>query len=87
LVATAVNCAPPLVWTLDGTCDPNLCPPPPAQGACCNTITGSCTVTTELVCVAPLVWRGAGVPCNAQSCSPVIPVERSSWGQIKNLYR
>jgi len=74
------------LWTPGGVCEPNTCVLP-AQGACCNTITGACTVTTQAACLAPLVWRGAGVPCTVDNCSPSTPVERTSWGQIKNTYR
>ena len=88
-VTTAANCAAPAVWLANGTCDPNLCPPPPAQGACCNLVIGfpACTITTQAGCVAPLVWLGADVPCDVVHCTPPNPVEKSSWGQIKNQYR
>ena len=54
-------------------------------GACCDHATGACTITTQAAC--QFDWLGAGVPCNATTCVPPIPIERSSWGQIKNIYR
>jgi hypothetical protein len=54
-------------------------------GACCNTATGDCTVTTQAGCT--YAWLGVGVPCNIQTCVPPVPTERASWGQIKHTYR
>jgi hypothetical protein len=85
--AVTVATACTATWLLGGTCDPNICVQPPPQGACCNVATGACTITTEADCLSPLVWRGANVPCNAETCAPPTPVERTSWGQIKNTYR
>jgi len=86
-VTTADICATPSIWLLNGTCEPNLCVQPPVLGACCNTTTGSCTITTQAGCLAPLAWLGANVLCNVETCTPPNPVERASWGQIKNQYR
>ena len=85
VVTAQADCAG--TWHEGGACEPNPCVQPPEQGACCNTITGACTITTQVACVAPLVWRGAGMPCALENCSPSTPVERTSWGQIKNTYR
>jgi hypothetical protein len=84
-VTTQANCT--ATWLANGGCNPNICEQPPAQGACCDTATGACTITTQALCLPPLVWRGANVPCNAETCAPPVPTERTSWGQIKNLYR
>lgn len=57
---------------------------PQATGACCDDLTGNCTITTQVEC--QFTWLGAGVPCNATTCAPPVPVERASWGQIKSMY-
>jgi glycopeptide antibiotics resistance protein len=44
------------------------CPGEPPTGACCNTATGVCNMTTGNACQDN--WRGAGVLCNAQTCPP-----------------
>ena len=72
-------------WHEGGACEPNPCAQPPAQGACCDHATGSCTITAQAAC--QFTWLGAGVPCNPTTCIPPTPVERTSWGQIKNIYR
>ncbi len=79
----------PYDWLgLDVPCTPETCPIPPLpEGACCNQATGICTITTQAACDLPSIWLGAGVLCNAQTCPPPTPTERTSWGQIKNLYR
>ena len=58
------------------------------QGACCNLAVGlpDCHISTEAGCRAPFTWLGAGVLCNVETCPVPNPVERSSWGQIKNTY-
>ena len=85
-LTTQIGCT--ATWLLAGVCDPNTCAPP-ATGACCNIVIGfpACTITTQAGCVAPLVWLGGGVLCNVDTCTPPNPVERTSWGQIKNNYR
>jgi hypothetical protein len=72
-------------WLLGGVCEPNTCEQPPAQGACCDHVTGNCTITTQAACAFD--WLGADIPCDITTCVPVIPVERTTWGQIKNTYR
>jgi hypothetical protein len=73
---------------LDVPCTLENCPIPPLpEGACCNQATGVCTITAQAACDLPSIWLGAGVPCNAETCQPVSPTERTSWGQIKSLYR
>ena len=57
------------------------------EGACCWVADGRCTITTQAGCVAPGSWLGAFVPCNFSNCPVPMPVQRSSWGQIKNIYR
>jgi hypothetical protein len=66
---------------------PNPCEPPPQMGACCEP-DGGCTETLEIDCLAPNVWQGPGTNCNPNLCPPPPnPVERSTWGTIKNTYR
>jgi hypothetical protein len=77
-------------WFLNGVCSPNPCTQPVVHtGACCNVSVGmpDCTITTQALCLTPYTWLGIDVPCNAVTCIPVIPTERTSWGQIKNIYR
>lgn len=63
-----------------------VCPVlPPVPGACCDALTGNCTVTTHADCAFD--WLGADVPCDAATCVPPTPAERVSWGRIKNSYR
>jgi hypothetical protein len=65
------------------TC-PLCCPPPPSGGACCNPVTGDCVVTMHADC--EFEWLD-GAPCNLQTCPIPVPIERKSWGALKNLYR
>jgi len=66
----------------------DLCaPPPPVTGACCNLLTGDCTITEQVPCVAPFTWLGADIPCNVQTCPIPVPTQSKSWGQVKSLYR
>ncbi len=51
-------------------CNVTTCPVPPPTGACCDTATGACTITTQAACT--FTWLGADVPCNATTC-PVPP--------------
>jgi hypothetical protein len=37
------------------------------DGACCDP-TGTCAITTQSECPGPMVWQGAGVPCNPNPC-------------------
>jgi hypothetical protein len=66
-------------------CEPNLCPPPP-MGACCLP-DQTCEVLTEQGCLdVQGTFLGVDVPCvPGETC--VIPTEKTSWGQIKNIYR
>ncbi len=51
-------------------------------GACCFT-NQTCQVLSIEACVAQSgVYVGDGLPCDAETCSPV-PTESRSWGQIK----
>ena len=67
-----------------GTCAPNPCQQPPT-GACCAP-DGTCTLTTQTNCALPSIWTSAGV-CSPNPCTQPTPTERTSWGQIKNIYR
>jgi len=66
-----------------GACDPNPCPPPPVEAACC--LNGACTITTETLCLGAGGQWLPGEDCDPNPC--VIPVEETSWGQIKANYR
>lgn len=56
---------------------------PPEPGACC--IGEVCSVILEPDCLAQGgVWYGG--PCTPGLCPP-IPVESTSWGRVKDLYR
>ncbi len=67
----------------DVPCNTETCPVP--TGACCDHATGDCTITTQADCAFD--WLGVDVPCNLETCVPPVPTERTSWGQIKNIYR
>jgi hypothetical protein len=80
-VTAEADCAEPDVWQGAGTtCTPNPCPQP--EGACCHP-DDSCTVTTQADCID--AWMGAGTACDAEICST--PIERVTWGRIKQTYR
>jgi hypothetical protein len=63
-------------------CDPNPCPPPPPVGACC--FDTDCVLLTEADCVAQ-GGQFIGGDCDPNPC--VIPVQDTSWGSIKAIYR
>ncbi len=65
-------------------CEAETCASPQPAGACCNPATGVCLVTSQGAC--GFSWLGSDVPCAVATCLP-LPVERRSWGQIKNNYR
>jgi hypothetical protein len=66
------------------TCYPNPCPGC-VMGACCF-MDLHCEVLTQEACVtANGTYMGDFVPCTPGVCDT--PVERSTWGQIKNIYR
>lgn len=70
----------------DTDCDPNPCPQPPPLGACCF-VDGSCIVLTEAECAGQQGdWLGPDTGCDPNPC-PIVPVETSSWGRIKAVYR
>jgi hypothetical protein len=61
----------------------NECPPPPdPTGACC--VGTVCSITTAALCAGQ--YQGDNTPCDANTCLPV-PVEQSTWGAVKALYR
>lgn len=54
-------------------------------GACCYP-DGACLVLPETECVAAGGdYYGDNVPCDPNPC-PIVPVEESTWGQIKSRY-
>jgi hypothetical protein len=57
---------------------------PVVNGACCNLLTGACTVTPAADCT--FTWT-TGVECSVQLCPIPVPAENKSWGQVKSLYR
>ena len=61
-------------------CDPNPCIIP--IGACC--IGQDCTVTTQANCGG--TYLGDGIPCDPNPCAGT-PVKRTTWGQVKSLFR
>ena len=73
-------------WQSSPTCDGVVCPLP--TGNCCDHAVPECLVMTEAECAAvPGEWLGT-VPCDVQTnCREPVPTERTSWGQIKNVYR
>ncbi len=67
------------------TCDPNFCMPPPEFGACC--VACDCLFVLETECaILEGIWQGDGTDCDPNPCGPS-PVESTSWGTIKDLYR
>lgn len=74
---------PALQWHGGPICDPNPCSMP--LGACCA-LDGACTMTTESGCEASMTWHVELLSCVPNQC-PLLPVESTSWGQLKNRYR
>jgi hypothetical protein len=87
-LTTQIDCAAPGVWHAEWTsCSPNPCPQPPSTGACCFT-DGTCQVLTQAECLAGQgAYQGDNVACTPTLCPPPTPTEKTSWGQIKALYR
>jgi len=82
----AAGCQSGWTWMVGVLCAPtNPCPPPPPVGACCDLL-GACTMTTEVLCVAPSVWYGT-LDCANNPCPPPVPTKDTTWGQIKSNYR
>ena len=55
-------------------------------GACCLQ-NGSCVLLSSEDCTAHSgSWLGEGTSCTPNPCPPT-PVERTSWGRIKQQYR
>jgi hypothetical protein len=62
-----------------------IAPAPGGAGACCGS--GGCEMLSATECAAAGgSWIGEGVPCDPDPCGPV-PVERTSWGRVKEKYR
>ncbi len=48
-----------------------VCPIPPANGACCSSVDGACSVLTPDLCAAlPGTYLGDDQPCPAEACAP-----------------
>lgn len=62
-----------------------IAPPPGEPGACCRA--DGCEMLSATECAAAGgSWIGEGVPCEPDPCGPV-PVERVSWGRVKEVFR
>jgi hypothetical protein len=68
-----------------GPCDPNPCPPPPVEAACCLPDGSTCIIATQDACLSVNGEWLEGQTCEPNPC--VIPVEETTWGQIKANYR
>jgi len=67
-----------------GDCQTTECPLPPT-GACC--IGQDCFIYTAAECIAlGGEYKGDGVGCDPNPCI-IVPVEDTTWGQIKSNYR
>lgn len=65
------------------TCEGVECPQP--TGACCLT-DNNCVITTRSECEAQSgVYMGDGVSCDPNPCP--FPVQESSWGRIRSMFR
>ena len=100
MVTTAAQCTG--VWKGAGTvCEPNPCPPPPPFGACCFQ-NAACRILDRTRCERLRGhYLGDGTVCNPNPCNPSkspngptevessvkVKEQRTSWGQIKSLYR
>jgi len=73
-------------WMQGIPCDPNPC-----QAVCCFqqlTSPHGCEIMLEAACAAASgFWHPEWVTCDPNPCEIYTPVEKSSWGQIKNMYR
>jgi hypothetical protein len=58
---------------------------PTPTGACCDPVTGDCTVTTQAGCGGQ--YLGDGISCTPNPCTQPVPTKESTWGQIKAQYR
>ncbi len=63
-------------------CEPDN--PCALTGACCA-VDGNCTITTEANCAG--VYQGDNTGCEPSPCIGPNPVQTTSWGSIKNLYK
>jgi hypothetical protein len=57
-------------WIVGAVCSVQICPVPPADGACCDVNTGDCTITAATAC--RFSWFGPGSVCNTQICPPPV---------------
>jgi len=68
------------------TCDPDPCPPPPVNGACC--VGTTCIFDTEEHCLgAGGVYQGDNIPCDPDPCQPPVATVPTTWGAIKANHR
>jgi hypothetical protein len=67
-------------------CESFVCEPPEATGPCCLLEERDCIVTTEFDCALALgVYLGDGGTCEGNPCT--VPIEKSSWSEIKSTFR
>ena len=73
-------------WQGAGTgCEPDPCPEP--VGACCFP-DGSCRMLGPAGCDGEGgSWLGLGFDCDPNPCPGPVPVEPTSWGRLKTIYR
>jgi len=66
----------------------NPCPQPPPTGACCLDDQGHCEVLTQQQCNdAHGSYQGDNTTCEPQNTCPIVPTQKTTWGQIKGKYR
>ncbi len=83
---TSANC--PYPWYESSGCDPNPCGgSTPLFGACCLP-GGECSMRSIHACTSGHgEFGGAGSSCEPNPCVQPVPVERNSWGKIKQRFR
>ena len=66
---TGAQCLSGSVFSAAGSCQPNACAQP---GACCNTISGACTIIAQPGCsFGGQQFQGANSLCNPSPCPPL----------------
>jgi hypothetical protein len=68
------------------SCDGDPCAPPPPVAVCC--VVHQCYLVLEDECtVMQGAWHPEWTTCDGDPCDIYTPVEPSSWGAIKAIYR
>jgi hypothetical protein len=65
--SVTVQAACAAIWTLSGTCVPNICPAPDVEGACCAA-QGTCALTMRADCEQPSQWHAEWPACEPNPC-------------------